>query len=298
MTRRLDLNALLLFYETVNARSINKAALKLGMPKSTISRKLTALEQELGSTLLKRGQRALGLTEIGHALYLRCESIAQELENADLHTTKMQEEMSGVLRISMPVFFVSWISHPLADFAKEFPGLRLEIEAQNRVVDVAEEPFDVAIHFGLPAETHNPMRRLAELPRSFYASPGYLAQRGPLATLDDLVNHDVILHQYQQRDRVFPDMHLPDGTTVALTPRVVVNHAVLVQELALQDLGIGLMPDIMCKQDVAAGRLIRLPLDWTSPPLLISATYLERRYAPRKMRALLDRITEHLKTQA
>ncbi len=292
---RIDLNALMLFYETVNARSINKASTLLSMPKSTISRRLRMLEQQFSSTLLKRGSRSLSLTETGRALYQRCESIVSELEKANLQTASMQEEMSGVLRISMPSFFVGWVAEAIADFAREHPALRLEIEAHNRHVDVSEEPFDVAIHFGKPAETFHPTRSLAELSRSFYATPAYLERHGTPTRYFELVSHDLIAHQFQMRDKVFPWFAQPDGASMPLPPRIVVNNAVLVRDLVLRDLGVGLMPDIMCLEDVAAGRVVRVPLDWESPPLAASATYLARRYAPAKTRAFLDHLSAFLR---
>ncbi|WP_309084587.1 LysR family transcriptional regulator [Chelativorans sp.] len=288
----------MLFYETVNARSINKASALLDMPKSTISRRLRMLEQQFNSTLLKRGARSLSLTETGRALYQRCLSIVAELEKANLQTAAIQEEMSGVLRISMPSFFVGWVAEAIADFARQYPALRLEIEALNRHVDVSEEPFDLAIHFGKPAETFHPTRLLAELPRNFYATPGYLKKHGTPTRYSELARHDMIAHQFQMRDKVFPWFTKPDGDATPLPPRAVVNNAVLVRDLILRDLGIGLMPDIMCLEDVADGRLVRVALDWQSPPLAASATYLARRYAPAKTRAFLDHLSAFLRKRA
>ncbi len=295
---RIDLNALMLFYETVNARSINKAATMLDIPKSTISRRLRLLEEQFNSTLLKRGARSLGLTETGQALYQRCERIVAELEKANLQTAQMQDGMSGVLRISMPSFFVGWVSDAIAEFTREHPVLRLEIEAHNRHVDVAEEPFDVAIHFGKPAETFHPTRMLAELPRSFYATPAYVAEHGTPQRYTDLASHELIVHNFQMRDKIFPWLKQKDGQPLVLSPRVVANSAVVIRDLVLSSLGIGLMPDIMCRSDVSTGALVQLPLDWESPPLTASATYLARRYAPVKTRAFLDHLTTFLRNRA
>lgn len=295
MTARIDLNALMLFYDTVNARSINKAAEALGMPKSTISRRLRFLEQQFGSTLLKRGSRALGLTETGQAVYNHAESIVAELDKVNLQTAAIQGEMRGTLRVSMPVFFIGWMSKAIADFAKLHPNLRLEVEAHNRHVDVAEEPFDVVIHFGKPPETYHPSRKLAELPRGFYATPAYLAARGVPRHYADLAEHELIQHQFQLRDKVFPRLTQKDGSTAPIPTRAVVNHAVLVRELVLRDLGIGLMPDFMCRDDLAQGLLQRIPLDWESPPLTASATFLARRYAPVKLKGFLDHLAEYLR---
>lgn len=295
---RIDLNALMLFYETVNARSINKASALLDMPKSTISRRLRLLEQQFSSTLLKRGARSLSLTETGQALYQRCERIVAELEKANLQTAEMQEEMSGVLRISMPSFFVGWVSEAIADFAAQNPALRLEVEAHNRQVDVTEEPFDVAIHFGKPAETFQPTRTLAQLPRSFYATPGYLATHGTPSHHMELAAHDLIVHQFQMRDRIFPWLRQGEDAEPPRPPRAVANNAVLIRDLVLCGLGIGLLPDIMCHDDVKSGALVRVALDWESPPLAASATYLARRFAPVKTRAFIDHLAAYLRQRA
>lgn len=295
---RIDLNALMLFYETVNARSINKAAALLNIPKSTISRRLRLLEQQFNSTLLKRGARSLGLTETGQALYQRCERIVAELEKANLQTARMQDEMSGVLRISMPSFFVGWVSEAIAEFARQHPALRLELEAHNREVDIAEEPFDVAIHFGKPAENFHPARQLAELPRSFYATPAYLEENGTPQRYSELASHDLIVHHFQMRDKIFPWLRQPDGKPSPLPPRCVANSAVVIRDLVLSDLGIGLMPDIMCHADIKSGALVRIPLDWESPPLTATATYLARRYAPAKTKAFLDHLSVFLRERA
>lgn len=291
--QRIDLNALMLFYETVNARSINKASALLDMPKSTISRRLRLLEQQVGSVLLRRGARSLSLTETGQALYQRCESIVQELDKASLQTAEFQDEMAGGLRVSMPSFFVSWVADALAEFVREHPALRLELEAHNRYVDVAEEPFDIAIHFGKPPETFHPSRNLAQLSRSFYATPAYLEKAGRPREYADLKNHHMIVHQYQMRDRIFGGGPGRPGDA-AVEPRVVVNNAILIHELVLRGLGIGLMPDIMCRDDLARGALVRIDLDWASPPLLASATFLARRHMPAKTRAFLDHLAAFL----
>lgn len=289
---RADLNALLLFYDTVNSGSINRASRQLDVPKSTISRKLSLLERQFGATLVKRGARNLGLTEIGAALYERCERIVAELKDADDETSELQGGLTGLLRVSMPVYFMTWMAEAIAEFANGNPGLRLEIEAHNRWVDVMEEPYDIAIQFGQARDVTVPMRRLAELSRGFYASPAYLRDRGVPHVVADLARHEIISHQYQQRDRAWPEALNAGGPA-----RIIVNHAVLVHELVRRGLGIGLMPDMMCRQDVAEGRLKLLAIEWQAAPLQVYATFLAPRYAPRKIRAFLDRIAAHVRSR-
>ncbi|MGK6315729.1 LysR family transcriptional regulator [Neorhizobium sp. DT-125] len=291
---RIDLNGLMLFYETVNARSINKASQLLDIPKSTISRRLRLLEAQFNSTLLKRGSHSLGLTESGQALYRRCELIADELEKVNLQTSQIQDELTGVLRVSMPSFFVEWVSEAIAGFAQLHPMLCLEIEAHNRQVNVADEPFDVAIHFGKPAETFHPTRRLIELPRSFYATPDYVTRHGLPSGYIDLSSHHLIVHQFQMRDRIFPWLTQQGEGATPIVPRALANNAIMIRDFVLRGLGIGLMPDVMCRDAVNAGSLVKIELDWQSPPLMTSATYIAREYAPRKIRTFLDFLAARL----
>ncbi|MAM63049.1 LysR family transcriptional regulator [Maritimibacter sp. UBA3975] len=292
MTSDIDLNAMMLFYRTYNAGSINRAAAEMDMPKSTISRKLRALERQFGATLLRRGTRRLSLTEIGTAVHARCEIIAAELEDANFQAAEMQGGMRGALRLSMPVFLMSWSGPMLSAFAEENPGLRLEIEAHNRWVDLTEEAFDIAIHFGEPRETFQPTRRLAWLDRHLYAAPAYLDRYGTPESVADLRDHEIVMHYYQKRDAVWPpDMDIS-------RPRAVVNSADVVHGMVRDGLGIGLLPDFLCRSSVAAGELVALDVGWRAPSLMLSATYLERRYATRKSKLFLDRISVFLKEHA
>jgi len=167
MPRKLDLNALLLFFEVTNARSISAAAKKLGIPKSTISRKIQFLEDQTGATLFRKGSRKLTTTDIGQALYEHCERIASEIEEAGLGTARMQTELRGTLRVSMPVDFgIGWLSHAVAAFAVSYPDIHLVIDANSRWVDVTVEPYDVAVQLGPLPKTQNGARPLASITRS------------------------------------------------------------------------------------------------------------------------------------
>ena len=151
MRTRMDLNALVLFYEAVNSQSISQAATRLGVPKSTVSRKISVLEHQVGSTLVRRGAQGISLTEVGTVLYDHAQKIITEIEDAGFHASEMQSELVGVLRISLPVDFgVSWLSRLIAEFARNHTEIRLVVDINNRWVDVTEEPYDVAVHLGRP----------------------------------------------------------------------------------------------------------------------------------------------------
>ena len=273
------------------------------MPKSTISRRLRLLEEQLGSTLLKRriaGARAdrkrPGALQAMRTHHCRT-GTGQPSDGRDARRDGRcpARQHAGLLH--------RLVSEAIAQFAKQHPALRLEIEAHNRHVDVAEEPFDVVIHFGNAPETYHPSRKLAELPRSFFATPAYFAERGTPSTYAELAGHDLIQHQYQVRDKVFPLIEGTDGTSLPPTARAVVQPWRCWFENSLTWRSRN-RPDaltILCRQDVAEGQLVRIPLDpcGRAPHRFRRRRPISpRRYAPAKMRAFLDSIAAYLQSHA
>lgn len=297
MTTKLDLNALVLFYEVVNSQSLTRASDKLRVPKSTISRKLSILEHQLGSQLLKRGRKVVALTDIGHVVYNHTQRIVSEIEDAGFEASQMQSELSGVFRVSLPIDFgVSWLGRLVAEFAVIHPHIQMIIEINNRWVDVSQEPYDVAIHLGPPRNSHLPVKVFTSLSRGIYASPDYLKRKGSVHSIEDLQNHDCIVTEHQRDEGVWNFLSSASGKVVDIEARVVVNNIGMAREIAIGGLGLGILPNVMCKNDVAASRLVRLLPDWRSPPLQASAFYSGRRRMPRKTRAFIDFLSERLLT--
>jgi len=291
-----DLNALILFYEIANMRSISATAAKLGVPKSTVSRKIAVLEHQVGATLLRRGSRNSSLTEIGHVIYDHAQRIVAELEDAGFHATQMQSKLSGVLRISLPVDFgISWLSRLVADFARNHPEMRLVLDINNRWVDVSEDPYDIAIHLMLPRNTNLPVRKFSSLSRGIYAAPEYISRVEMPRTLDDLLRLDVIMTTHQAEEGVW-NLSKTDTQGTSIEPRVMVNNIGMAREIVIAGMGIGILPNVMCRNDVATGRLVRLFETWESPRLQAYATYLGRRRVQRKTQVFMDFLSSYLLT--
>jgi DNA-binding transcriptional LysR family regulator len=290
---QLDLNLLMLFLEIVNAGSISQAAARLATPKATLSRKLRQLEQQVGAVLLKRGPHRLELTEIGQALLQHCQRIAAEAADASVVASEMQSQLRGTMRICIPFGLAStWISQALARFALEYPDVRLTIHVTNSWVDVSEDPYDVAIYIGRVRNEHLPVRRLASLPRGVYASPTYCERRGVPQRREDLLNHDCIALESQLRDKLWT-FDAPDGNrTVTVTPRMTVSDIIAAREMAVAGLGYAMLTHALCDADVQAKRLVRVLPDWQIPPVEISATFLERRHMPLRIRAFIDLLAQ------
>ncbi len=298
MTRKLDLNALLLFFEVVNARSIGSASKKLDIPKSTVSRKLMFLEDQLGAVLFKKGGRKLAVTDIGQVLYEHCERIAAEIEEAGLGTTRMQTELRGMLRVSMPVDFgTGWLSSAIAAFAVSYPDIHLVIDANSRWIDVSVEPYDVAVQLGTLPETHGGVRRLASITRGVYASPAFLQRKGVPVSVDDFEHFDCVVTEHQRAEGVWNFRSGHGVKVIDVTGRITVNHIGVARELVIGGVGLGILPNIMCQNDIKTKRLIRVLTDWESPSLQVSATFLGKRKESRRLRAFLDFMERKLKIE-
>ena len=295
MTAKLDLNAFLLFFEVVNARSINQAAKRLHMPKSSVSRKLAALERQVGALLVKRGTRTLTTTDIGRAFYEHCGHIAEQVGLAAAEVFEMQTQLRGTLRVSMPIDFgVSWLSRLISTFSKRYPDVRLAVDVNDRWVDVATEPYDVAIHIGGASNLQLPSRRVATLNRGLYASPEYLARKGIPTGIEELRLHDCVVHRGQIQEGVWSIYDDIQGDKVQEGPRITVNNVGVTRQLVIGGAGIGILPNLMCENDVRTGRLQRILAEHQFAPLAAMATFISRRQIPKRTRVFIDFIAERL----
>lgn len=291
MKPRINLDKLLLFYEVVNAQSINKAAEKLGVPKSTISRKLSELETTLDAMLVKRGNRGLILTEVGQLLYDRCGRIMTDIEEVGNMAHSAQGDLIGRLRVSLPMdFWMSWFGQAVSDFASAHSGISMELLCHDRFVDVLSEPYDIAIHIGDLRNSNLTVKPLGTLNRGFHASPVYLKQRGNPKTIKDLCQHDPILMLGQ--DHLWDSSE--DTSLQEKKGRFVVNSIGFARELALNGHGVAVLPNVLCANDVRSGRLVRLLPNHKLPPILVSGSFISRKYMPRKTRAFLDFVAKRL----
>ncbi len=187
------LNDMALFVEVVKARGFRGAAQALGMPNSTLSRRIGALEKAIGLRLLHRTTRKIELTEAGLIYFERCKRIVDEARLAHEQLGELLAQPSGVLRASLPVdFAVTYLAPLIAEFASLYPGITFDFDLTPRQVDLVSEPFDVAIRMGEPENSQLIARPLASLQANLYASPGYLERSGEPRTPADLGQHECL----------------------------------------------------------------------------------------------------------
>ena len=290
MTGSLDPNDLLLFARIAEAGSFTRAADRVGLPKSTLSRRISALEELLGERLLTRTTRKLVLTEVGLSLLEHARGVVEQTEAAAALVQHRQAEPSGHLRVSMPPDIANGLEDILSDFLLRYPAVALEIDLSPRRVDLVGESFDVAIRMGdLPDDATLAARRLARFSVGLYAAPSYIKRRGRPKQPDDLLEHD-LLHILSRNGGPML-WRLTQGKTVwekPQTARALVNSPELLMRLARKGGGITAVSDHYARIYLADGSLQRVLPDWSLPETDGWAVFPGRRLMPAKTRVFLD----------
>lgn len=287
-----DADDLLLFARVMEAGSFSRAAERVHWPKSTVSRRIAALEQRLGEKLLLRSTRKLVLTDFGAGVLEHARVVAAEVDGALALELHRQQKPSGRLRVSMPADFAQEVcAGMLAEFALQYPEVSLELDLTPRRVDLIGEGFDLAIRMGqLDEESQLAARRLAVTHWGLYASPDYLARVGePLLpqALDQM--HGLMLLSRTgeaipwrlQRDGAEPVVARPAQRTLANAPSLLVA-------LAERGVGIAGVDRLIVDEAVRHGRLQRLLPDWELPGSSCWAVFPERRLMPLRTRVFLE----------
>jgi len=288
---KLEPNDLLLFARVVDEGSFSRAAEYLKMPKSTLSRRMAALEAQLGERLLLRTTRKLTVTDFGNAVLSHAHQVTAEVEAALALTQHRQAEPSGRLRISMPGDFANNVLGSLmAEFIAKYPAISLEVDISPRRVDLIGENFDLAIRMGdLPDDAFLAARRLAVLSVGIYASPNYLKRRGVPPEPEALMEHDA-LHLLARNGEPVPWLlkraeerwhGIPPGRATANSPALLIH-------LALSGIGITVMADHFAEPHIRSGELIRVLEDWDLPPVTAWVVFPGRRLMPTRTRVFLD----------
>ncbi len=285
----LSIDELMIFHEVLRAGSLTKASENLRTAKSTVSRRLMHLEEQLGAVLLKRNTRKLVATEIGQELFARCERILNEVSDLGSMVEFSRKEVRGTLRISIPTDFgTGWLGTAIADFALLHPDLQIEVEINVGPVNLIEEPYDIAVSFGRLDDSRMVCKRLAVLERGIFASQAYVRDRGEPLTLEDLPSHPFIVTDVQQREGTLVLRVANSRRRIAITRRVTVNSMRLARELVEAGVGLAVLPNRMCTRLVETGRLVPVLPRWKCPPVEATAVVLAREGIPRKTRAFLD----------
>lgn len=287
----LEPNDLLLFARVVAEGSFSKAAERLHMPKSTLSRRLSSLETQLGERLLLRTTRKLTVTEFGHSVLLHAQQVGAEVEATLALTQHRQIQPSGRLRVSMPADFANEIlANLMARLLLQFPAIDLDIDLSPRRVDLIGENFDLAIRIGnLPDDASLAARKLAVFKVGLYAAPDYLSNHGTPAEPEALMEHQSL--RLLGRNGEPEIWKLTRGTEKweGIPPgRANANSPEMLTRLALAGAGVTMLPHHFAAHYVNAGRLLQILGDWHLPDVTAWAVFPGRRLMPARTRVFLD----------
>jgi DNA-binding transcriptional LysR family regulator len=292
--------ALTVFANVVEQGSFARAATRLALSASAVSRHVADLESHLDTRLLNRTTRRLSLTESGQAFYERCVQLLADLEEAEEAVTAAAVIPRGTLKLTCSITFgVRHLAPALAAFAARHPQVRFDVELSDRAVDIVDEGIDLAIRIGDIGSRSLIGRKIGITRLVCCAAPAYLARHPPPKTPADLTAHACLSYEYA-RERNTWRFYDRDGNAhdVRIAGPAHANNGRMLCALAVAGMGISFDPDFIAAPEVRAGRLVPLLLDYTPPSIDIYAAYPSRRHLSAKVRTFVDFLVARFATDA
>jgi DNA-binding transcriptional LysR family regulator len=312
-----DADDLLLFARVAESGSFSRAAERVQLPKSTVSRRIAALEKRLGERLLQRTTRKLVITEFGQGVLDHARALSEEVDAALAFALSRQARPSGRLRVSMPGDFASTaLERPLAEFIRDYPEVSLELDLSPRRVDLIGENFDLAIRMGaLPDDAQLAARRLATFTTGLYAAPSLLREHGEPLAPEALRTMPALMLLSRAGDPVPWQLSLREAAaadapraSISKAKRAASEHAIVPQQhvranspdvlirLARSGAGVVAVADFFAEPYLARGELQRILPDWCLPDADCWAVFPGRRLMPAKTRAFIDMMSRTMST--
>ncbi len=284
-----NLTGMMVFAQVVQSGSFSKAAEALGMSKSSVSKKVSFLEDRLGVRLLNRTTRKLSLTEVGHVFFERCERIMNEAQEAELAITRLQDEPRGLLKMSAPVSFgILHLGKPLAEFMGRHEDVQVDISLNDRFVDIVDEGFDMAIRIGRLPDSSLIAKKIGSTRLMATASPSYWEKHGKPEHPRDLAGHECLIYTLARNN--FSWVYMEDGKqhSVDLSGSLKANNGNIINDMAVAGGGISLSPAFIVGNKIAEGKLEAVLEDYEIEPINIYAVYPHNRHLSAKVRLFVD----------
>ena len=280
-----DLVDVLAFVRVVDTGSFARAAERMGLSKPVLSRRVARLEEQLGARLLTRTARGAQPTDIGQSYYARAANILADLEAAQEVVAEAVTQVAGPIRISAPLSFgIMYLAEALADFAMLHPKIELDVEYDDRTVDLAAGGYDLAVRIGNLPDSALVARRIAPVRKVVAASPDYLDRRGRPQRPADLAAHDVLYYQHENwRFRVGDRWESVRGI-----PRMRANNGEVLRTMAAAGLGICILPSFIASPALQSGALEVILRDYPLEEGALHAVMPPGRATTARVRALVD----------
>lgn len=292
-----DLNDLRIFAAVVGQGGISAASRTLSVPKSRISRRIVALETELGVRLIERSTRRFKVTEIGQDIYRHARAALAEADTIQDTAARLKSEPQGLVRMSCPPGEDTLLAVGLPAFLAKYPKLRLQMIISNRRVNLIEESVDIAIRARQRLDTDGDLqiKIIGRMSARLVASPALIEQYGEPSTLEDLTKYPTLsFSEMPGIDRwtlIGPDQA---EESFAHEPRLSATDFNILHQAAVNGLGVAYLPEFQYRASVAKGRLKILLPDWHSRESILHVVYTSRRGLLPSVRAVLDFVTNSL----
>lgn len=298
--KNISADDMILFATIVEQGNLVRAAEYLDMPKATVSRRLTNLEELLGQRLLLRTTRRLTLTEFGQEFLDHSRRVAEEVATVQDFVRSQDAQPRGRLRISMPDDYARQrLSRAIATFIESYPEVQIDLDLSSRRVDLIGERFDLAIRMGgLDDDATLVARKIDEQVFGLYASPIYLALHPAPQHPDDLLQHVAVRMLFANGAAIPWKLTRGKETWENIPPgRLAMSSPNVIQQLLLDGAGIGALPELAAAEDLRLKRLVRILPEWSLPIVPAWAVMPMRRYLPAKTRAFLEHIERYMQQQ-
>jgi DNA-binding transcriptional LysR family regulator len=291
--------ALTAFARVVETGSFARAADRLNVSISSVSRQVAELEAHLGARLINRTTRRLSLTESGQVFYERCVQLLADLEEAEIAVNAASIVPSGTLRLTCSATFgARHLASAIAAFVARHPRLKFDIEISERTIDLVDEGFDLAVRIGAIRSQNLVGRKLGETRLVCCAAPSYLEHHGEPGVPADLAAHVCLIYEYTPHKNVW-QFRLPGGgeQAVRITGTINANNGRFLVAMAAAGIGIVREPDFTVGPEVRAGRLKPILREFEAAPLPIYVVYPSRRHLSAKVRAFADFLVDRFATE-
>ncbi len=293
----MDLDGIAIFVKVIQTGSFSRAAALLGMPNSTVSAKVSALEKRLGVTLLQRTTRKLRVTQAGEAYFQRAVRALEELQAAENELETGRAEPTGLLRVTAPVE----IGHSLLPalvhaFLKKHPRMEVELVVTSRVLDLVVDGIDLAIRAGPLKDSSLIAKRFDLGDFGLWASPDYLAQHAAPHHPQELAQHNCLRFS-RFKDDGFRLTHRREHFHIAVSGQLVADDFETLRSLAILGEGIAFLPSFLCSEDMQQDKLTRVLSQWRGDKVSLSLVYPAQRFVPTKVRSFIAVAEELWKKQ-
>ncbi|RUO29251.1 LysR family transcriptional regulator [Aliidiomarina sedimenti] len=279
------LQAMQTFASVVSEGSFTQAADRLNISPQLVSKYVSQLETHLGVRLLNRTTRRIHLTEAGLQYYQRAQQVLNDIEDMECQLSDLQSEARGTLRISAPVSFaIRHLAPVVANFQQANPALSVDLQLNDRKVDIIEEGFDIALRIGRLKSSSLIAKRIAPIHLLYCASPAYLAEHGEPASIESLTDHRFLRYTYSDDSQV----QNPAGSPAEEHYPLVSNNGDVLTAAAIAGAGIVLQPSFIASEAIKLGQLKVILAEQAPSPIALYAVYAHRQLVASKVRHFID----------